>query len=81
MSKEDIDSRKTYPIHRSMLEAMGIELLIAKKEYEQQLRVANKSPDFLLVTADKVFYEDQVAYLDGLVSYLHKLTNNELLLI
>jgi hypothetical protein len=81
MSEKQIDNRKTYAIQKSTLEAIGIELVIAKKEYEQQLRVANKSPDFLLVTADKVFYEEQIEYLDGLIAHLHGLTNNELLLI
>jgi hypothetical protein len=74
MSKEHIDTRKTYAIQRSTLEAIGIELIIAKKEYEKQL---------LQMTADydQVFYEDQIAYLNGLISHLNGLTNNELLLI
>ena len=78
---EHIDSRKTYAIQRSTLEAIGIELIIASKEYEKQLKAADRSPDFLLVTADKVFYEEQIEYLAGLISHLHGLTNNELLLI
>ena len=84
MSKEHIDSRKTYAIQRSTLEAIGIELIIASKEYEKQLADINRNTDntdFLLVTADKVFYEEQVEYLAGLISHLHGLTNNELLLI
>ena len=31
------DNRKTYAIQKSTLEAVGIELVIAKKEYEKQL--------------------------------------------
>ena len=84
MSKEHIDSRKTYAIQRSTLEAIGIELIIASKEYEKQLADINRNTDntdFLLVTADKVFYEEQIEYLAGLISHLHGLTNNELLLI
>ena len=84
MSKEHIDSRKTYAIQRSTLEAIGIELIIASKEYEKQLADINRNTDntdFLLVTADKVFYEEQIEYLDGLIKHLHGLTNNELLLI
>ena len=84
MSKEHIDTRKTYAIQRSTLEAIGIELIIASKEYEKQLADINRNTDntdFLLVTADKVFYEEQIEYLDGLIKHLHGLTNNELLLI
>ena len=83
MSKEDIDSGKTYPIHRSMLEAMGIELLIAQREYEKQLNMHTHliTGECELLDAEKVFYEEQVKTLAGLVSHLHKLTNNELLLI
>ena len=84
MSKEHIDTRKTYAIQRSTLEAIGIELIIASKEYEKQLADINRNTDntdFLLVTADKVFYEEQIEYLAGLISHLHGLTNNELLLI
>ena len=39
MSKEDIDSRKTYAVQRSTLEAIGIELVIAQREYEKQLNM------------------------------------------
>ena len=84
MNKKHIDSRETYAIQRNTLEAIGIELIIASKEYEKQLADINRNTDntdFLLVTADKVFYEEQIEYLDGLISHLHGLTNNELLLI
>jgi len=83
MSKEHIDSRKTYAIQRSTLEAIGIELIIASKEYEKQLneRTNLVTGECELSLADKVFYEEQVEYLAGLISHLHGLTNNELLLI
>jgi len=75
MSKEHIDSRKTYAVQRSTLEAIGIELVIAQQEYEKQL--IDKYP----VEADQVFYKEQIEYLDGLIKHLHEVTNNELLLI
>ena len=75
MSKEHIDSRKTYAVQRSTLEAIGIELVIAQQEYEKQL--IDKYP----VEPDQVFYKEQIEYLDGLIKHLHKVTNNELLLI
>ena len=81
MTEKQIDNRKTYAIQKSTLEAIGIELVIAKKEYEEKFRLAERNPDFLLVTADQVFYQEQIEYLDGLISHLHSLTNNELLLI
>tara|TARA_R110001583_G_scaffold12753_4_gene56232 strand:+ start:2846 stop:3097 length:252 start_codon:yes stop_codon:yes gene_type:complete len=83
MSKEDIDSTKTYSINRSMLEAVGIELLIAQREYEKQLNMHTHliTGECELPEADKVFYEMQIEYLAGLVSHLNRLTNNELLLI
>tara|TARA_R110002074_G_scaffold244161_1_gene415904 strand:- start:468 stop:719 length:252 start_codon:yes stop_codon:yes gene_type:complete len=83
MSKEDIDSTKTYSINRSMLEAVGIELLIAQREYEKQLNMHTHliTGECELPDADKVFYEMQIEYLAGLVSHLNRLTNNELLLI
>ena len=37
--REHIDSRKTYSVQRSTLEAIGIELLIAQREYEKQLNM------------------------------------------
>ena len=75
MSKEHIDSRKTYAVQRNTLEAIGIELIIAQREYEKQL--IDKYP----VEPDQVFYKEQIEYLEGLISHLHKVTNNELLLI
>ena len=83
MSKEDIDSRKTYAIQRSTLEAIGIELIIAQREYEKQLNMHTHliTEECELLEADEVFYKSQVEYLAGLISHLHKVTNNELLLI
>ena len=78
------DNRKTYAIQKSTLEAIGIELVIASKEYEKQLTDINRNTDntdFLLVTADKAFYEEQIEYLAGLIKHLHEVTNDELLLI
>jgi hypothetical protein len=74
MNKEHIDSRKTYAVQRSTLEAIGIELVIASKEYEKQLGAG-------LDEADRVFYREQIKYLGGLINHLHEVTNNELLLI
>ena len=83
MSKEHIDSRKTYSVQRSTLEAIGIELVIAQREYEKQLNMHTHliTEECELVEADEVFYKSQVEYLAGLISHLHKVTNNELLLI
>ena len=69
------DNRKTYAIQKSTLEALGIELVIASKEYEKQL---GETP---LSLADKDFYEEQIEYLAGLINHLHEITSNELLLI
>jgi len=72
-------NRKTYAVQKSTLEAIGIELVIASKEYEKQLlRIA---PDEKPLTADQVFYNEQIEYLDGLINHLHEVTNDELLLI
>ena len=79
MSKEHIDSRKTYAVQRSTLEAIGIELVIASKEYEK--RLLEIAPDEKPLTADQVFYNEQIEYLDGLIKHLHEVTNSELLLI
>ena len=83
MSKEDIDSRKTYAVQRSTLEAIGIELLIAQREYEKQLNMHTHliTGECELTEADKVFYQGQIEYLGGLVNHLNEVTNNELLLI
>ena len=83
MNKEHIDSRKTYAVQRSTLEAIGIELLISQREYEKQLNMYTHltTGEWELAQADKVFYEEQVEYLTGLISHLHKVTKNELLLI
>jgi hypothetical protein len=79
MSKKHIDSRDTYAIQRNTLEALGIELIIASKEYEK--RLLEIAPDEKPLSADQVFYHEQIEYLDGLIKHLHKVTNNELLLI
>ena len=83
MSKEHIDSRKTYSVQRSTLEAIGIELVIAQREYEKQLNMNTHliTEECELVEADEVFYKSQVEYLAGLISHLHKVTKNELLLL
>ena len=83
MTDKQIDNRKTYAIQKSTLEAIGIELIIAQKEYEKQLnqRTEFSTDECELADADQVFYEDQIAYLDGLIKHLHGLTDNELLLI
>ena len=77
------DNRKTYAIQKSTLEALGIELVIAQREYEKQLNMSTHliTGDCELPTEDQVFYSEQIEYLDGLIKHLHGLTNNELLLI
>ena len=79
MTEKHIDTRKTYAIQRNTLEAIGIELVIASKEYEK--RLLEIAPDEKPLSADQVFYHEQIEYLDGLIKHLHKVTNNELLLI
>ena len=83
MTDEQIDTGKTYDIHRSTLEAIGIELVIAQREYEKQLNMHTHliTGECELLEADEVFYKEQVKYLEGLISHLHKVTKNELLLI
>jgi len=83
MNKKHIDSRKTYAVQRNTLEAIGIELVIAQREYEKQLNGHTHliTGECELLEADKVFYEEQIEYLEGLISHLHKVTKNELLLI
>ena len=79
MTDKQIDNRKTYAVQRSTLEAIGIELVIASKEYER--RLLEIAPDEKPLTADQVFYNEQIEYLDGLIKHLHEVTKNELLLI
>ena len=83
MNEQQIDNRKTYAIQKSTLEAVGIELVIAQREYEKQLNMHTHliTGDCELPTEDQVFYSEQIKYLDGLISHLHGLTDNELLLI
>ena len=77
------DNRKTYAIQKSTLEAVGIELVIAQREYEKQLNMHTHliTGECELPEADKVFYEMQLEYLAGLIKHLHEVTKNELLLI
>ena len=83
MTDKHIDTRKTYAVQRNTLEAIGIELVIAQREYEKQLNMHTHliTGECELPEADKVFYEEQVGYLNGLLMHLHEATNNELLLI
>jgi|TARA_R110000823_G_scaffold293334_1_gene412161 hypothetical protein len=83
MTDEHIDSRKTYPVQRSTLEAIGIELVIAQREYEKQLHMHTHliTGECELPEADEVFYKSQIEYLDGLIKHLHEVTKNQLLLL
>ena len=83
MSKEHVDSQKTYAVQTATLEAIGIELIIAQREYEKQLHMHTHliTGECELPDAEKVFYEEQVKYLNGLIMHLNKVTNNELVLI
>ena len=83
MIEKQIDNGKTYSVHKSTLEAIGIELIIAQREYEKQLNMHTHliTGECELPEADKVFYEDAIAYLNGLIMHLNEATNNELLLI
>ena len=83
MTEKHIDSRETYAVQRSTLEAIGIELIIAQREYEKQLNMHTHliTGECELPEADKVFYEMQIEYLAGLISHLHEVTKNELLLL
>ena len=83
MTDEQIDNGKTYPVQRSTLEAIGIELIIAQREYEKQLNMHTHliTGECELLEADEVFYKSQIEYLTGLIKHLNEATNNELLLI
>ena len=83
MSKEHIDSRKTYAVQRNTLEAIGIELIIAQREYDKQLNSHTHliTGEWELAQSDQVFYQEQIEYLGGLINHLNEVTNNELLLI
>ena len=83
MIEKQIDNGKTYSVQKSTLEAIGIELIIAQREYEKQLNMHTHliTGECELPEADKVFYEDAIAYLNGLIMHLNEATNNELLLI
>jgi hypothetical protein len=79
------DNRKTYVVQKSTLEALGIELVIASKEYEKQLIARrdgfHSKEEYAEHKADQDFYKEQIEYLGGLINHLHEITNNELLLI
>ena len=77
------DNRKTYAVQKSTLEAIGIELVIAQREYEKQLNMYTHlvTGECELNAADKVFYEEQIGYLNGLIMHLNEVTKNELLLL
>ena len=83
MTDKHIDSRKTYAVQRNTLEAIGIELVIAQREYEKQLNMHTHliTGKCELSLADEDFYKEQVEYLTGLIKHLNEVTNNELLLI
>ena len=83
MTEKHIDSRETYVVQRSTLEAIGIELIIAKREYEKQLNMNTHliTGECELIEADEVFYKSQIEYLTGLIKHLNEVTNSELLLI
>jgi len=83
MNEQQKYNIKTYAVQKSTLEAVGIELVIAQREYEKQLNMHTHliTGEWELAQADKVFYEEQIEYLEGLISHLHKVTKNELLLI
>ena len=77
------DDVKTYSVQKSTLEALGIELIIAQREYEKQLNMHTHliTGECELLEADKEFYEEQIQYLERLINHLHEVTNDELLLI
>ena len=83
MTDKQIDTGKTYDIHRSTLEAIGIELVIAQREYEKQLNMHTHliTGECELLEADEVFYKSQIEYLTGLIKHLNEVTKNELHLI
>ena len=83
MTDKQIDNRKTYAVQKSTLEAIGIELVIAQREYEKQLNMHTHliTGKCELSLADEDFYKEQIEYLAGLISHLHEVTKNELLLI
>ena len=83
MTEKHIDSRETYVVQRSTLEAIGIELIIAKREYEKQLNMNTHliTGECELIEADEVFYKSQIEYLTGLIKHLNEVTKNELLLL
>jgi len=78
-----MDNRKTYAVQKATLEAIGIELVIAQREYEKQLNMHTHliTGECELPTEDQVFYSEQIKYLAGLINHLHEVTKNELLLI
>jgi hypothetical protein len=83
MNEEQKYNIKTYAVQKSTLEAIGIELVIAQREYEKQLNMHTHliTGECELLDAEKVFYEEQVKYLEGLIMHLNEVTKNELLLV
>ena len=83
MNEQQKYNIKTYAVQKSTLEAVGIELVIAQREYEKQLNGNTHliTGEWELAQADKVFYEEQIEYLAGLINHLNEVTKNELLLL
>jgi hypothetical protein len=83
MNEQQKHNIKTYTVEKSTLEAVGIELVIAQREYEKQLNMHTHliTGKCELSLADEDFYKEQIEYLAGLISHLNEVTNNELLLI
>jgi len=83
MNEQQKYNIKTYAVQKSTLEAVGIELVIAQREYEKQLNMHTHliTGECELSLADEDFYKEQIEYLTGLINHLHEVTNSELLLI
>ena len=83
MNEQQKYNIKTYAVQKSTLEAVGIELVIAQREYEKQLNMHTHliTGECELPEDEKVFYEEQIEYLTGLIKHLNEVTKNELLLI
>ena len=83
MNEQQKYNIKTYAVQKSTLEAVGIELVIAKREYEKQLNYHTHliTGECELLEAEEVFYKEQIEYLTGLIKHLNEVTNSELLLI
>ncbi len=77
------DNRKTYAVDKSTLEAVGIELVIAKRECEKQLNMHTHLITEVceLSASDQEYYNEQISYLTKLINHLREITNDDLLLI